>query len=516
MDLYAPLHALAESDRFWMLDRLDRYYQNQQDATKRYDWDGFFITSEVEGYSPIAPGWYVPHTQRRPRVRYRLAYVVVSMLTEMALANPVICIEGDERAEEAGREYAKLACLAEKMVEVRNYGGAQGTGCASLAVVNGRFVIDVHNPKHVRVTQWADRRAFRPAEVLKAYRFQREEFDPKAARIVSKPYWYVQIWDQTREIVWEAIPDDLAARSDWSRIPPTSEIVHGLGFCPFYWVQNVPDSDEEDGAGDYEGSLDKLDEINRLASAVTRGTIRNVDPTLVIRDEDDGRQIMKGSGGVIFAKNGADYLELKGLSVDAAGKVIDTLIRWVNDEAGVVSPSEEKLTGAAQSAAAMRILYRRMIAKCDVLRAQYGRMITEIVTDMLRIAGMFRAQVIDTPDGPVRRVLSPDLDPGESEAVAIEWGEYFLPTSNDIKASVDTAKQASGGKSVISRKTAVRFVSQLFGVDDPEGELEEIEEDEEKAAENMRSVFGEPGEPMAGDDGEMKMPKSEEGDKPAG
>ena len=500
MDLAAPLAALMESSRFWHLDKLDRYYRDQQDSTKRYDWDGTFLASgDLSPYSTLAPGYYVPYSQRRPSTRYRLARVVVSVLTEMSMAGCEIKIEGDEAAEAAARAYVASARLLEQMAQVRNYGGAQGTGCASLEISEGRFRVDVHNPKHVRVTQWRDRSEFVPAEVIKAYRFERDVFDTSARKNITKVFWYVRIWTVESERIWEAIPDEIAADPDWSRVAPDFESAHGFGFCPFYWVQNVPDCEEEDGEGDYEGSTEKLDEINRLASATTRGTQRNVDPTLVVRDEDDGSQITKGSGGVIFSRSGAEYLELKGLAVATATAWLSELRSQVFDESGVVMPSEEKLAGAAQSASAMRILYRRMIAKCDVLRDQYGIMVTRIVSDMLRIAGDFRAaepETVTAPDGSTSRrikVLTPDLDPGNAGAqVSLFWGPYFLPTHNDIKAAIDTAKAAAGGKAVMSQRSAIQFIAPLVGIEDADQELEAIQEQADADAERMKDTFRDP------------------------
>ncbi len=484
-----PLRLFSESDRFWYMDRLESYFRNQQDESKRFDWDGSLRNvGGVRLFSPIEPDWAPAHSERKPCTRYGLPRVITSNLTQMALGGssfPEINVEADEVAEQALRAWSKLMKLPARMAEARNFGGSEGTATLSLATRNGKFRLDVHNPKHVHVMEWADREEFIPARVIKAYSFSRDVYDREAHAMKKITLWYVRCWDAEYDRTWSEIPDAVAQLADWQdRIGPTHEVRHGFGFCPFYFCQNLPNSQEEDGEGDWEGTEEKIDELNQVMSATTRGTKKNVDPTLVIKDQDNEEPVVKGSGAVIYSPGGASYLELSGTAVTATLELGSELRQQVLEETQVVIPREDKITGAAQSAAAMRILYRPMIARCDTLRDQYGDLIVRILEDVRRIAASVRqrpAYDVALPDGRVQKqkdVVVPDLDPGAlDKAVTLRWPEYFALTSQDVKDTTSTAQAASGGKQVISHKTAVEYVARLFGVADPDEEQKAIEAD---------------------------------------
>lgn len=481
------------------MDRLEQYFRNKQDDHKQYDWDGCLRSvGGIELFDPEPVGYAVAYGARRPNARYNLPKVIVSNLTQMTLGGssfPEINCEGDEKAQQALREWTKIMQFPSRMAEARNFGGQQGTACWSLGVSQGRFRIDVHNPKHCTVLEWNDRANFIPKRVLKAYCFERSKVDVESKSLKKFKYWYVRYWDEQTDTTWEEIPVEVAETPDWARFPPSYSYTHGWGLCPFYWVQNLSDSQEEDGEGDYEGIEDKFDEMNALLSSTSRGSRKNVDPTTVIHREEDEEEVQKGSGAVIFAPEGAEYLEMKGTGATAALAVLDNLRQVALEEAQCVVPREDKITGAAQSAAAMRILYRPMIAKCNLLRGQYGPAITRTLQDILQVARKIRervTRVVDQSGGWIRdeqESVTPALDPGVSDLVTLRWPEYFEPTAVDIKDAVSTAQAASGGKEVISHKTAVDYTARLFGIHDVDAELEAIEEDQQKQADQAAELM---------------------------
>lgn len=491
-----PLRPFCETDRFLHMDRLEQYFRNTQDDHKRYDWDGHMRTlGNVALHDPEPVAWAVPFSARRPNARYNLPRTIVSNLTQMTLGGtsfPEITVEGDETAQKALREWSKIMKLPARIAEARNFGGKEGTACWSLGVSDGAFRIDVHNPKHTTVLSWADRANFIPQRVIKAYAFDRDKIDPDTKTIKKHTFWYVRYWDEQDDLTWEEIPEDVAQQPDWAqRVPPSYSYTHGWGFTPFYWVQNLSDSQEEDGEGDYEGIEDKFDEINALLSSTSRGSRKNVDPTLVIKGEDDEEDVEKGSGAVIYSRDGAEYLEMSGTGADAALKVLDALRIIALEEAQVVVPREDKITNAAQSAAAMRILYRPMIAKCNLLREQYGPPISRTLQDVLKVARAVAKRVREVLDerGVLMRreqeTITPPLDPGQADLVTLVWPPYFEPTSQDIKDTVSVAQTASGGKNVISHRTAVEYTARLLGVQDIDAELKAIEDEADQEAERQ-------------------------------
>jgi hypothetical protein len=494
-----PLRKLCENDRFFYMDRLEQYFRGTQDDGKRYDWNG--SPRGMGGLEPLpmAPGFYVSLDRRRPSTRKRFARLVTASLTEMSVdgdAFPEINVDGDDAAQKALREWSKLMLLPQKMGEARDNGGQHGTACLSLGVIANAFAVDVHNAKHCTVLEWANRQKLLPARVLKAYLFKKPVFEGGERKV--KDFWYVRYWDMSVDITWEAVPAELAEQPDWmDKIAPSFVGDHGFGFCPYYWTQNLPNSEEEDGDGDYEGLEDKFDEYNRLLSATTKGTTFNVDPTLVIKSEDDEQPVTKGSGAVIHSPGGAEFLELAGGSVKAALELMSELRVSILEECQVVRPrDEEAKSGMAQSAAAKRLQYAPMIARCNRLRPQYGSTLTRILEDVLKVARKVRAkpalQIMNDMGAVVmehKETLTPDLDPGEVESVTLKWPPYFQPTSQDVKDTVSIAQAATGGKPLLSQKSGVDYVGHLFGVVDTDLELQEIEADADKDAERTAEAL---------------------------
>jgi len=506
-----PLAYLCEGERFTALDRAEAYYRGKQDDGKPYDWNGYL--SPYGNEMPVDPGFFVPYTQRRPSSRYDVGRLVVLRLTSMVFGEghfPELRVEGDEEAEDYVRTLASVSRLSTRMAEARNLGGACGTSCLSWGFVNGRPRVQVHNPKHVTVLEWADEDELRPAVVLKAFAYPKREYSVEEKKIVTVTYWRVRWWDGTREITWRAIPQEVAESANWQDSPHT-EIIHGYGFCPFYWIQNRPCSSDYDGEGDFAGQEPTIDQINQLISATTKGTIANVDPTLVVHMENQQGSIRKGSDNAIFSPNGAEYLELKGTAVAAAERQIDRLISGVLDVCGVVLADPDKLSGAAQSARALEILYAPMLANCDILREQYGEHgLLPLLQDMLRVARKFGASAptVDPKTGQTTRqavllpprmekieqgdedvVVAVERTPGTSDQIALNWRPYFSPTWNDISTAVTAAKNANGGKPVISQRTSTQAIAPMFGVKDVDAEMDALDKEAEEAVERAQRAF---------------------------
>lgn len=519
----APLRNLAEDERFRDLDRRESYYRATQDASKRYNWDG-----QLLGYgdAPIKPGWVVPMSQRQPASRYDLAKVIVNRLTSMVFGEgrfPELRCEGDEEAEDYVRELAKEARLPVRMAEARSLGGAEGTACLSFGFVDGKPRVRVHNPKHVIPLRWKDQDEYVLGAVMKAYAYPRGVYNTDTRRMERKWFWTVTFWDEVHEVTWRDIPEAVAQDPRWQEWPKRTVNLHGYGFCPFYWIQNKPDSVEYDGEGDYEGLEGTFDQINQLLSATTKGTRANVDPTLVVKMDPGANTgaVFKGSENALFSSGGAEYLELKGTAVQAAERQLERLRSYCLDVAGVVLADPEKLAGAAQSAKALEILYQPMLANCDIIREQYGEHgVKRILVDMLKVARMFlTSEPVALADGTLvqsKVILAPKVEtdpdtgavtitertPGTSERVTLNWRPYFAPTWDDIVKATTGMKNANGGKATVSHRTSVQAIAPLVGVEDIDEEMKRIEEEQEADMERQQEAFASQleTESMFGDD----------------
>ncbi len=532
------LDAFVDCARSRRLDEYMQYFKSKQHERKRYSWDGRMVPLNV-GDADIEPGYYVPLAQRRPSATLKTPRKIVWRFTSMTLGGerfPKINVHGDDEAEDWCQELVRVSMLEAKMVEARNKGGACGTAVVSWAFVDGKPRVNVHSAQRCHVLRWADRDARRPATVLECYRFERTmivEGKPKL-----KKFFFARMWTETEETIWDAIPEELAKEGTWPGAVKHYTVEHGFGFCPVYWVQNIDDSENDDGESDYESQLDNFDEMDQIASTVGKGTKGNVDPTLVINADPktaNNGSVRKGSENAIYSEKGADYLTLPG---DAFKAAMDWLSEMKADSAetsNVVFPSPEALA-KAMSAAALRIIYGPMLTQCDSYRTQYGRAIERIVRDMLdvsrRVLASEPGEVMVTSEGHrIQHLPSITLDdrvietknedgtitqstkkrsPGSSSNVILNWPPYFPDTWTDIQMAVTASVAATGGKAVLSQETAVKNIAPKFGALNAEEELERIDEDAEKAMERdqvalegqlkSESLYGSPAAEVRGKD----------------
>jgi len=526
------LSFLCGSGRFQRLDTAESYYRCTQYESRRYTWDG-----RMRGYgmaADIEPGWYVPMRHRKPSARLDLARLIVRRFTSMVFGSerfPQLVVDGDDDAQDYVRALAKACRLSGKMQELRNKGGAQGSAGASFGFVDGRPRVAIHNAKHITILGWADRYEHRPRAVLESYAYPRTVWDAKTARPKEVTMYFARYWDESVEITWDPIPADVAKEPGWADKVQSATIEHGYGFCPFYWVQNLPDSDDVDGDSDFVGMPDTMDEINELLSATSKGMKANVDPTLVIkadRTQNTGL-IRKGSENAIYSPGGADYLELRGDSLRAALELLRELRKEVLDTTGIVLGDPSEIGGKAQSAAALRILYMPMITQADILREQYGAFIVQLMNGMLRAAKQIQGQepgeAFVTADGQRMQhkptVLLPqrvetveksdepgeakeherimvDRVPGNIEEITLNWPPYFPNTWADTKSAVEATQAARGSAgAIISRKTATESVAAMFGIADVDDELESIDADRATDMAFMQQAMGDSGAPEA-------------------
>lgn len=512
---------LTGDGRFHLLDKCDAYHSNTQYRHLKFDWNGNF-----DGYgdqADISPGWFVPIARRRPAVKVQMAKMIVNRFTSMLFGEerfPTFNVPGDNDAEDYVRGLIKVSKFEIKLAEARDKGGACGTAVMSFAFVEGKPRVSVHRAKHMKVLRWQDRYEFRPATVLKSFKYHKYELVEGKPKKVT--YYYARLWTQDSETVWEPIPEERAKNGTWASVVPSYTVTHNYGDCPVYWAQNLPDSDSEDGISDFDNLFEEFDEINRLVSSTGKGTIANVDPTLVIHEDPVMNQgsIRKGSENAIYAKGGAKYLELTGTSIDTAMKLARELIEYACEVTGVVLPDPEKVSGAAKSAQALRIIFQPMTNQCDKLRAQYGDglavpMLQGMLQAARRVTGA-GGEVYTTSDGrrlqdrpvivlpprvetiteyekdpetgeeigePKERVIKTERNPGSSDNIELQWPNYFKPTQQDVAASVEAASKARG--TLVSDKSATRYVSTHFGVTDIDAELEQMKREVEERSEML-------------------------------
>ena len=487
---------VCSNERYHELDRRQAYYDCSQHDWKQFDFDGRIIKPGPPTQQPLLvseqSGQYVPLKARRPSSPYRLARTVVNSFTNLVFGEsrfPQIRVDGSVETQDFVQTLAKLSSLPVRMTQARNLGGALGSVGLSWCFHNGKPRVLVHNAKHLHVHKWADRDDLIPEHVTEVYYFSDDVFDREKAQYVRSWFWYRRDWTPEADIVFKPIAYKADKDPQWI-IDEAKTVRHDDGFCHFVWIQNSP-TDEVDGLPDYTGLYENFDSIDTVLSVLHRGTVLNLDPTLVLKMDMDYVSrvgIKKGSDNalVVGETGSAEYLEIGGSSAQAGISLFESMRKNALEVAQCVIPDPNTITAAGTSSVALKMIYAPMLARCDMLRDQYGEAIRRLLDQMLRVAkAKVGAMTVDGEeialDLPPRIEKIPVLDeagepteelkivktartPGDGGFIDMKWGPYFFPTADDQSKTVMTLQMATGGKAFLSKETAVEVVSSAFGL----------------------------------------------------
>ncbi len=481
------------------------------------------MTQPMLSQNAQAPSYFVPMSSRRPNNPYRLARKIVGSFTGMLFSHgrwPQLRSD-DPETQDWAEAIVKACNLQGAMIRARNTGGACGVVGLSWGWVDGRPRVRVHDGALIHCLEWSDEDEQIPKHVTELYKFQRTVVNKKgnAERV---DFWHRRDWTELADVVFrdcEVTDDEPVWEIDEER-----SYVHNHGRIHFEWIANLPDDevDSTDGQPDYPECYEQLNTLDITNSVVVMGSIRNLDPTLVVKAEADliGTVIRKGSDNAITpGLNGdAKYLELTGSTITSGMVLVDKEAQQILETCDCVLADPDKIAASGMSSVALKIVYAPMIAKCDIMRPQYGGAMERCIDGLTDFARLHMPdapgqqvlmpveeddpatdEVVLDEDGnpidpepkeeavefyfnlPPRQIETPVLDadgnptgeqrvtqeprrPGTG-ALSLEWGEYFKPTADDIQKSTQSISQAAGGKSVMSQKTAVELTANLFNRD---------------------------------------------------
>lgn len=535
---------LGLSERAQALNRKWSWYRTSQYDARKIDWHGREYMDEMaaeaissRGFIPPgfvdASGQNVPLKFRRPSVPYGLAKVIVDRFTGLLFSegqHPIINVDGDPVTEDFVRTIASVARLWQQMIQARAFGGAMGSVAVGFQFVNGKPVIEVHDPRWCE-PQFVERSNFVVESIEKRFQYPKEERDKATGRYETVWYWYRRIIDTQKDIVFQPVEVGNGAEPEWK---VAEQHDHNLGFCPVLWVQNLPVQDEIDGDPDCHGSYDMIEAIDQLISQAQRGLISNCDPTLVITsDSEMGPQVTKGSGNALqIPKGDAKYLEMTAAGPKAAMDMVQELRSLVLE----VTQCFLEQGGIQHNRTATEVdrNLAPMLAKADVMREQYGeRCVKPLLEMMLKAATMLaKPRAVAVPGqeqapqsapamngdgggagqppvdgaapGPAQQLVREELDlpplyvtdpmtgaktpqkrqPGTGGVIELKWPDYFRPTLQDVVAASTAATTAKTG-GIIDSATAAKFISRYFDVEDPTAMMNAAQQEFDKSQQNM-------------------------------
>jgi hypothetical protein len=527
----------GETERYRGLDRREAFLKGLQYAHQKIDWWGeqADVTETISGQTQMPRGFEMTGPSQggktvrdlRPTAPKNLGKTIPKRYTSLLFSQarkPKVVVEQDPDTDaflEAVRQQSKFWS---RMRAARTLAGGMGGVVMVANLREGRFRYDIHNIKHCTPI-WDDAQTFRLMGLLimKQYSVEQNKKDEDGKVVGTEIVQYVsrQIITETDDIRYKPVRLDMWPSIEWTPDPQQSTH-NNLGFFPGVWIQNKADSEDEDGVSDCEGAYQTIDTIDRLIAQMNKGTLLNLDPTVVAKyDEKEVEAIggltgsapglAKGSDNAITpGKSGdAKYMEISGSGIEAGIKLLSVLMQTVTELTSFVNVDPDKISGAAQSAKAIEYIMAPMLECADDLRDQFGEAIIELMQITERMARKFAGTSVQLPpaaDGtprigvfsdfklPMRKVQIEEkgtvverLEPqklGPGGQIVLEWPPYFAPTVLDESNMIKNAAGANAA-GFVDKVTAARTIAPLFSVTDVEGVVakarEEGQDDAERA-----------------------------------
>lgn len=530
---------LGLSQRQQDLNRLWAVYRGMQYAHRKLDWNGREnvdeLSSEVISSQGFVPPGFVdmsrasnplPLKFRRPSAPYSLVKLIVDRFTGLLFSenqHPEIVVEGDPKTQDWLRSVAEVSRMWAMMIQARAYGGAQGTAVLGFQFVNGKPVVEVHDPRWM-TPEFMEHGSHVLRSIEKRYTYPKEVRDDATGKWETKEFWYRRVIDEQSDVLYEPVEVGNGEEPDWQEAKRAD---HGFGFVPILWVQNLPVQDCEDGDPDcpmavYENSA----AIDSLISQVNRALLANCDPQLVITTKAEMADVQLSGDKALKVPDGdAKFLEVQQSGPKAAMEFADTLRERSLEMASCVLEAPDSAQGGDQkTATAVNRQYESMWAKTDVLREQYGQgailpllemiyraavqlgqpkpiaqpeqpVVQETVPDPTTEMQQVEAQEMggapqpqpEQMDGVVEQrattvrqavtlppkytrdelggVIEEEREPGTGGTFSLKWPGYTQPTLDDVNMAATAAVAAMTG-GLIDDETAIEFIAPFFKVED--------------------------------------------------
>lgn len=524
------------TERQKTLDHFWKWYQCRQYNTRQVAWGGGKATGHLEretiaSGTIIDPGFYdvanvlAPVQFRRPTAPLHLVRAVVNRFTGLlfsAKRHPKIAVPEDPKTEDWLNGFAEATRLWSRFTLARNYGGAMGAVAVGFKFVNGKPVVEVHDPRWC-IPSFVDRNSFELSKLEIRYQFQGSMTDPVTGGYVEGWFWYRRVINDSVDAVWPQVPVVENEEPKWTKYPSVVT-AHDLGFVPAVWIQNTESQENVDGEPDCFGSYDTIEAIDALLAQANRGSLLNADPTLHISTEGDFQDVKKGSDNAILTEPGgsANYLEISGGGIKVAMELADRLKNGVLQTVRCVL--SDNFDGPARTEKETEQNYANMLERVDQMREQYGEMgVKRLLELVLRAARRLDAGKVDPNSGRLiryavriprdKKTNKPRLL-GTGDAIDLVWPDFYTPSITDIAAATDAAGKAIQ-YGLIDKRTALRFVSEYFKVEDIDVVMAEAKKEQDAAAEAALGGFMSPAPPPGGDEGGFEPPAAP-GEPPAG
>lgn len=520
---------LALTPRQRQLNAWWGFFCAEQYDDRSVAWSGLRVPSllEREGLhrqTAIPPGFYdaghlfehVPLEFRKPEITHHIVRQVVWRFTDMMFSRrtrPTLKVNTDPAATAWLDDLARSTALWSRCGYARNLAGAMGAVAMSFAFLDGRLVIEVHDPR------WCtpvipNKQTGDVASMEIRYMYPVESRRPDGLPVQTW-YWFRRTIDASADTTFQPVEVKEGDEPIWT---PAEGQTFPLpfGFCPVRWIQNTAVPSDIDGEPDCKGVFENAEAMDRLLSQGSLGASNNADPTLHVGTSDQKLgDLRKGSRHAIRTeKDGSvDYVEASGSGIDMAIRMFDKI-----DDVSLKAVRciiEEEREGGPMTAEEIRRRYGAMFSRVESLQEHWSETgIVPFIEMMVRaVRQLVSGQTID-PSGRLSRTtlagklgaLPPSVQSGAlasrelgQSALMIEtvWPDLAPPTAQDAQAATGAAAAAVAAK-ILDRRSATEYIAPKFGVRDVGEVITRLEEearatDAALQSELLVSAGGQPG-----------------------
>lgn len=503
-----------------------RYYRACQHDDLPYDFDfrarqrgASYMQQRALGFDTLsnATAKDAPISSRRPSTPSSLLGEIVETYTAALLGpgrRPTVSVIGDPDSTQVLTQLFEANWDA--LFEVRLWAGAQGAAAILPRFVDGQVELRGLRAQDVYV-EWSSAPGWIPRVVIEQKLCESTYVDSETGEVCSGRVWRTRAWDERYAYVYEDVPEDFGKPTeeggpsqrkhgrDWIELSE-APIEHRAGRCPVVWLPNTHSSEDPIGDTDVpEVSCERLDRLDVIDSMIVRGTIANCDPTLVIKDRLIERRMWpmraKGFGQKIELSEAGDtkLLEMSGKTIETAILTAQRLEDSVSSRTGHIMIKPDQAS-AMQSGVALQILRGTQNNRIAVRRGPLGNAISQIAKILLNFVRAEGIKAIGAGGrgiemSPVEQAREDDDEPtfdlpklGPGRAIAVGWGELYSPTPTDLQALAQSSTLATGGRAVVSQRTAVGMFASLGQTGVPaETEIERIREEEKARVASFES-----------------------------
>lgn len=433
-------------------------------------------------------GEYIPLRDRRPSVRYNLSRMVVQDSVALLFGDghfPTVELQTPEACASL-QDVIKETKLAQVMHEAAMRGSV-GSIAILMRVLKGRIFFDAMDTDFL-TPEYDPEEPDTLLSVKEKYKVRGRvladigySIDPLA---MDSMFWFQRIWDKEGENWFFPVPVVKFGRHNPFKVaqidPPVEpqldksrSVKHSLGFVPMVWIKNLPGTIGIDGCSTFRPAIDTQIEVEYQLSQAGRGLKYSSDPLLMIRSPaaDSKTMVRSAATALVVEEDGdAKMLEISGQAAAAVIEYVKALRESAIESIHGNRSNADKLS-AAQSGRAMEMMHQPLIWLADQMRTTYGE------NGLLPLVRMVIAVIAKLPikvKGKEVKHLSDADDP------TLRWPPWFAATGFDREQEA-TALSTLRSASLISRETAVKSIAASFDIEDVDGELARIVQDEKDA-----------------------------------